>query len=365
MHAPTPAIRWGFIEDLRTDLVWFLALPYIAVAIALGTQRFSPTPLFALASFNLWITIPHHYATWVRTYGLREDWARWKLRLILGPLVLLAAIVPGFLWAPITTALLVAAWDHQHSLMQQHGLARIYDFKAKAGAPVTRRYDLWLNIFLYVNLLLTAPLWVGTWYGELQRWEIPIAVSTVRSIGTLSWSVTAAFLFVYLGHVVWCVWHGYALNPLKYLFVLSSYALWYYTSWHTFSLLVFGVAHRIMHGVQYMVIVYLYLQRRETRSHQRPRVFPRVSVLYFTLIGVGYAVAFQLIGGFPLSQFTFGITALFEAYPAVPELGLGPVDSDRAYDIYAATVVNLAATLHYYVDSFIWKVSDPKTQEGL
>ncbi len=315
-------------------------------------------PLVALASFNLWVTIPHHYATWVRTYGLAEDWARWKARLVAGPLAIVGLTVSGLIWAPMATALLVAAWDHQHSVMQQHGFARIYDFKAGSGAPSTRRIDLWLNVVLYVNLILTAPLWVGTWYGEFGRWGAPIAVATVRQVSMISWSLTAVFGVAYLVHVVWCLRNGYGLNPIKYLFLASSYFLWYYASWHTNSLLVFGVAHRIMHGVQYMVMVYWYMERKERRARKRLGLLSKVSVGRFLLFAVVYAVLFQVIGGFPLSYLGFGVTDLFQSYAQ-------PVSPTRAYDIYAATLLNATAALHYYVDSFIWKVRDPRTQEGL
>ena len=53
---------------------------------------------------------------------------------------------------------LAILWDKQHVLMQQHGFARIYDFKAQAGAPSTSRFDLLLNWTLFLNLFLTSPL---------------------------------------------------------------------------------------------------------------------------------------------------------------------------------------------------------------
>ena len=66
----------GYILSRRADLVWFLGLPFAAIFMALGAQRW--LPFVAVASINLWITVPHHYATWVRTYGMPEDWQRFK-----------------------------------------------------------------------------------------------------------------------------------------------------------------------------------------------------------------------------------------------------------------------------------------------
>jgi hypothetical protein len=36
-----------------------------------------------------------------------------------------------------------------------------------------------------------------------------------------------------------------------------------------------------------------------------------------------------------------------------------------AYDLFAAAVIKVASMTHYYLDSFIWKISDAKTREGL
>ena len=147
--------------------MWFLSLPFVAVLIALGCQRW--LPYVAVASVNLWITAPHHYATWVRTYGMPEVWQRFKERLLVGPVVILLGTIVGLIYAPITLLLLVTAWDHQHSIMQQHGLSRVYDFKAKAGMPSTGRYDFALHWVLYSHMFLNAPMFRFLWVRELHR----------------------------------------------------------------------------------------------------------------------------------------------------------------------------------------------------
>ena len=75
----------GYIINPRQDYIWFIGLPLVALAAAIGSQNW--LPFVALASINLWITIPHHFATWFRTYGLAEDWRRFKERRIIGPIV--------------------------------------------------------------------------------------------------------------------------------------------------------------------------------------------------------------------------------------------------------------------------------------
>lgn len=81
-------------------------------------------PAVALASISLWITIPHHFATWLRTYGFKEDLSRWTQRLIVGPIVIFTLTILGAIYIPITFFIVNVLWDHQHSIMQQHGFAR-------------------------------------------------------------------------------------------------------------------------------------------------------------------------------------------------------------------------------------------------
>lgn len=349
-------LRTGYILRQQDDLIWFILLPFVAIAAALACQQWLPA--VALASITLIITAPHHFVTWLRTYGIAEEWQRFKTRLILGPICLFLLILSGLKFAPWTLFLVIIMWDHQHSIMQQYGFARIYDFKAGTGTPSTARYDLFLGWILYINLFLTSPLFTKFWVRELFRWKIPVAASTVETIQLASWTLTTVFLVLYTLHVLRGIAAGYPVNPLKLVFLAASYFLWYFTSWHTDSILVFGIAHRLMHGLQYIVIVYWYIRRKEESKAEHP---DRVAVLvtpghiaWFLVACVMYAFLFQLIAGQPLERFGFGVVNF-----------VGQLNYDQAYHVYAETVVSLAALTHYYFDSFIWKVRDERTQGGL
>ena len=372
--------RSGYILDWRADWLWFLGFPFLAIAIALACHEWLPA--IALASIALWITIPHHLATWLRTYGLRADWQRWKGPLIVGPLVVMGTTMLGLRVAPMTLLVLGFLWDHQHSLMQQHGLSRIYDFKARAGGPLTRHFDLALHWFLYVNMLITGPLFIRLWGREAYQWRLPLTAEALLWIQYLSWGATATSLLVYLGHALWSFRAGHALNPIKYLFIGSSYFLWYFTSWQTDSLLVFGIAHRLMHGVQYMVIVNSYLGRKRESSQPREPgngcqilpadrqpaplgwLMPSHRTLAFIGMGMIYAVIYQLLVLLPLDQFGFGVVNFMQVGPG-PHQGIGDVSRATGYDLFAATMIQALPITHYYFDSFIWKVSDAKVQQGL
>jgi hypothetical protein len=375
MTSPSTNWRFGYILSCRADWLWFLGFPFLAVAIAMACHRW--LPVTALASVGLWITIPHHLATWLRTYGLREDWERWKGPLIVGPFVVLGTTLLGIRWAPQSLLVLTLLWDHQHSLMQQYGLARIYDFKARTGGPASGRWDFLLNWVLYVNMLLTAPLFVQLWGPWVYESGLPVRSEWFVVLQFASWIATALYLIAYAAHEIQTLRAGYPLNPAKHLFIVTSYFLWYFTSWHTDSLLVFGIAHRLMHGVQYIVIVNSYLGHKlghvdsiASRASPSPVMFPWLGKLLssdrraLSLLGlsVAYVLIYQFIVLRPFDELGFGVVN-FMGVGAAAAMREG--DQVRGYDLFAATLIQAIPVIHYYFDSFIWKVSDVRIQEGL
>ncbi len=370
-------MQTGFILNRRDDLIWFLGLPFAAIAFALAGRALLPG--VALASVSLWVTVPHHFVTWLRTYGLASERSFWKWRLTIAPFVILAAVVTGLLWAPLTTVIVVMLWDNQHSIMQQHGFARIYDFKAGTGADSTRTFDLILTWVLYVNLFLTAPLFAQIWVPWLYSLELPITIHQLRSVQFVSWVIAGSYCLLYVGHVVWSLARGYRINPIKYVFIASSFFLWYFTAWYTDSILVAGIAHKVMHGCQYIVIAFWYTRRTVDSGGKRDRLTAKIvrpgNLKVFFVACLMYALAYQVLVGYPLAEFGFGyfpfnqlalpLNALLEAVTSLEPEGTGPYGGLNGYDLYAAAIVNSTSVTHYYFDSFIWKVRDRRTQGGL
>lgn len=340
----------AYIVDRRQDYIWFLGLPFAAVAFALVSGQYLPGA--ALAAIALWVTIPHHFVTWLRVYGSPSEFARFKERFVLGPIVLVGFTYALIQYAPLSLVLVVTLWDHQHSLMQQYGFARVYDFKARAGAPSTSKFDLAFNWIFFGNMLVVSPLFSVVWVRMLHEWYLPISAETVQTVHLVSWTVAIAYGLVYLGHIGWCVRRGYALNPLKYAFMFSSYFLWYFTSFTTSYLLVFAVAHRIMHGIQYIVMVYFFNRHKVERTGGDSSLLRYVSgqghIKTFLLICAAYALVFH---------------ALTEGH--VRDFGFGLVGFNTNFDLFSYSLLSSFALIHYYYDAFIWKVRKREVQEGL
>jgi hypothetical protein len=341
-------LQTGYIVDRRQDYIWFIGLPFAAVAFALVSGHYLPGA--ALAAIALWVTIPHHFVTWLRVYGSPAEFARFRDRFVLGPLVLVGFVYALIHYAPLTLVLIVTLWDHQHSLMQQYGFSRVYDFKARAGAPSTAKFDLAFNWIFFVNMLVVSPLFSVIWVRMLHEWRVPVEAATVEAVHWVSWTVAIVYGLVYLGHVAWCARRGYALNPLKYAFMFSSYFLWYFTSFSTAYLLVFAVAHRIMHGIQYIVMVYYYNRHKVERTGGDSALLRHVAgnLKAFLLICAAYAMVFHAL--------TEGL---------VRDFGFGLVGFNTNFDLFSYSLLSSFALIHYYYDAFIWKVRKKEVQEGL
>ncbi len=342
--------RTGYIVDQRQDYVWFLALPLVAVVFALTSGKYFPGAV--LAAIALWITIPHHFVTWMRVYGSPGEFARFKDRFIWGPIVLIGFTYLLLNYAPLSLVLIVTLWDHQHSLMQQYGFARVYDFKAKTGAPSTAKFDLFFSWIFFLNMLIVSPLFSTLWIRIFHEWHLLVDATHVQLIQNISWIVTGMYGTIWLLHIIWTLRNGYAINPLKYAFLGVSYFLWYFTSFSTEYLLVYAVAHRIMHGVQYIVMVYFYNRHKIERGVNDSPFINFVSrpgnIKAFLLMCVAYALVFH---------------ALTEGH--VRDFGFGFIGFNANFDLFSYSLLSSFALIHYYYDAFIWKVRKKEVQEGL
>ena len=86
-------------------------------------------------------TFGHHLPGFIRAYGDRELFQRFRHRFLLAP----PAIFLMVLWFDLRSLhgllIFISAWDIWHVLMQHYGFMRIYDAKQGAVRQLTSRLD--------------------------------------------------------------------------------------------------------------------------------------------------------------------------------------------------------------------------------
>ena len=343
MTTAASTFQHGYIVSPNNDRLWFLALPFLAVAFAVGAEHHAPEVWVVVASAL--ITVPHQGVTFLRVYPSRTEFQRWPKRLVIGPLLLIPGVYYMSMWNPWLLILIVTLWDHQHSIMQQYGFSRIYDHKAGTGGRLTPKFDFYLNWVLFVNLLLVTDVWTRFWVRLFEQVGYMPTVAFVDTVQTVSWGVTTAFLLVYAVHVVRTVRAGHAVNPTKYLFIGASYFLWYYMGFSTTNMIVFSIAHRTMHGLQYIVMIYFYNQHNIQRTG-------------------GDSKLLQLLGR-PQPKWVAAFVGLCLVYALFFWQLTMARGFSQDYDIFVASLISSFALMHYYMDAFIWKIRKPEVAENL
>ena len=81
-------------------------------------------------------------------------------------------------------------------------------------------------------------------------------------------------------------------------------------------------------------------------------------------LGAAYVVGYQLLLLRPLDELGFGLVNFMGVGPQ-PRPGMNDPAHAVAYDLFAMTLIQAIPVTHYFFDSFIWKVSDARVQQGL
>jgi hypothetical protein len=291
-----------------------------------------------------------------------------KDRLIVGPLVVVSMTMLVRAAAAHGRAL-TTMWNQQHFLMQLTAF-RGFTISRPGRGPESGKWDMALNWVLYGNMFLTAPLFVNLWLRELYRFHMHVPADAVITLEWISWTATAVFLVLYVAYQVSSYRKGFALNPIKYLYIFLSYGVLYFVSWHTASVLVHAIANMVMHGIQYNVIVYWYIRRKVEQTGERRGLIATLvrpgNGILFVLFCLLYAVIYNVLREtIATSAWAAALRDLTAGYDAIPQLQIDRLNPQTGLEIMAVALLSLPGLLHLYYDSFIWKVRDAKVQTGL
>ena len=127
----------------------------IVPLVAIVGQQVSAEVIFLyVAAFA---SIGHHLPGFLRAYGDRELFQRFRWRFLLAPPVALGVALL-FSWSHLHgLELLLLAWATWHVLMQTYGFMRIYDAKAGAVDATSAWLDFWLCVAIFAAGIVFSP----------------------------------------------------------------------------------------------------------------------------------------------------------------------------------------------------------------
>lgn len=333
----------GWILSPLKDSLLFIGAPLLCIFTLLpwrAVWKSEDISLFLLAFF----TFGHHLPGFLRAYGDRELFARYRLRFLLAPPLVFAATwwfasrdLHGVL-------LLVFAWDIWHVLMQHYGFMRIYDAKQGAISSVTARLDWALALAWYLTLIALSPHYGHSLLFRAYSSGLPLLQpAAFTALQSVMVSVSVALTLIYVGYNFYLWKQGRRASWRKLtllgIFLAATYYLYVGLNDFTAGFAVWSA----FHCIQYYGIVWSFNRNRVDRSQAVTRFVrflfqPRLALvaLYVGLIllygGINYAV--QFVG-------------------------------DETWRGLLLAFVATSGTLHYYYDGFIWRIREPETGKYL
>lgn len=369
--------KQNWIVDPVSDGVFIIAAPLLAFVWSLLTlQAFGSEFLWTVFSiFN----VAHHLPTFIRIYGDKDCFSRFKWSLLLGPIIpFFAAVALAYYTLsngyPISTLFMImmilTVWDPWHFLMQHYGFMRIYD--RHNAAP--RRLAAWMDYSVSLAWFAYIMMATGEWLfeGVLHRMFVDSGIPFLlwlnpelyQAILNVALGFAVASTCGYAVYVLWCFRKGYFISPAKLMLLVMTFAMMYITYVPTSFLRAYfpnwtyqvGFATLgMVHVTQYLAIVWKFNRGLASRGEDRSRqgVFSYAFSKGGLIIAAGY-VAICLVYGALLNN---------------QSLRISEDDTNlSAYTIVASLIVCISFTstlMHYYYDGFIWKLRHKENTENL
>jgi tetratricopeptide (TPR) repeat protein len=351
----TSAKALPFIQGPVADGFWIIGSPLVALAAMGALWRWSGASDLAVYSILFgFIVTGHHLPGWFRAFGEPAVYQRFKARLWVSVLAVPALVILPTAFGLGAAALTVAAlFDLWHVAMQQHGFGRIYAAKAGDSAPAAARLDLACVLTWYG----TAVAWSDPWMQGIARTLRKAGLPVFDRVSPESWrAIRFAFLAASLALAVayaasaWQRWRADGVAaPQKHLLHAIAFGVifWSYQfpSWYRAQ-----SVQNLFHALQYFFMVWIYGHLSIRRDPGKPAAFYRA--LFRSRNGIllfAGSVALYGLGAIALSSSGYRLT--------------GP-DAERAVQVIGSIGI-ASLLLHFYADSFIWKVRSREVRTTL
>jgi hypothetical protein len=285
-----------------------------------------------------YMAIGHHVPTLLRAYGDPDEFSRNRFQFVTVPLCV-APLVLVLALADARLLTLIFIWDQFHFIRQHYGFMRIYNVKAGARSDADSHLDQWLCFSFFIAILAHSDFYGYMYADSFYNLGIGFSSWLVEGFETGSLAVAIVVGVIYLARLQSRIAHGLPVAWLKLVLFATSFGVWYYAYVVLSDGFLSYAISSLFHCLQYDAFAWFY-NRAKARSltpsrgnalfrviHQRRNLWLYVAVI------LGYG----LFSTFGRDVSIVGILAL-------------------------NTTTGL---LHYYFDSFIWRVRRGDFREHL
>jgi Flp pilus assembly protein TadD len=352
----------GWMVSVRWDMAFIIASPLAIIPTlwVLAHTAFTPErlaiPVFAFA------TLGHHLPGYMRAYGDRQLFERFRLRFVVVPPLLFGGVLflvqpslfgVGFA-PPSSLQLLMVIWGAWHGLMQIYGFMRIYDAKQGIGHGLSQRLDLAVCFAIFVGGFLFSDARTYALMNLVWTTGIPtFSAETLTWVRLLAGLAIAGLGVVYLLNLLVERRRGRRMGGVKLALAAATGGIYTFSGLITTNILLGAAIFEIFHAIQYLAIVWYFNRRLESR------VGDDFGLLRFLFRDRWSSLVLYLV-----LITAFGAIFLVMGTPRYGPIVTSGAATDTLYILFSAFFVT-SSLLHYYYDGFIWKLHDRDTGSNL
>jgi tetratricopeptide (TPR) repeat protein len=345
----------AYISGVFPDGLWIILCPVLALVVMQVLWKWSGLSDLAIFSilFGLIVT-GHHMPGWIRAFGEPEVYRRHKGRLWVSVFAIPALVILPTAFGLGAVALTIAAtFDLWHVAMQQHGFGRIYAAKAGDRNRRSARLDLACALVWYATVVAWSDSWMQAIARAFGKAGLPLFdMLTPSSWAVVRWTMLGASVLLAAAYAAnaFRLWRVHRIStPQKHLLHAVAFAvlIWSYQapSWYRANSI-----QNLFHAMQYFFMVWIYGHLSIRRDSTRPGSF--------------YRALFERRSGMPLFAVLIALYGLGAIALSSSGYRLTGADAERTAQIIGSIGI-ASLLLHFYVDSFIWKVRSKEVRKAL
>lgn len=323
-------------------MILLVASPLAIVPlVGFAAETFSAQTIFLfVASFA---SIGHHLPGFLRAYGDRSLFDRFRWRFLLAPPLVAAAATLFTVNRMHGLDLILVLWATWHIMMQTYGLMRIYDLKRGVRDRTTARLNLAVCLAVFAVGIVFSQTRI---FSILEIAEqVGLALPPPATLAGLRWLIGASCGLLTFGYAVNGIVQARRHGPSWPKLLLLAMTGWLYWSCGSLStnLLIGVTMFEIFHALQYDTLVWTYNRRLTSRAGE----------------GTGPLRLLFANGWLSMACYVAAIAAFGSVKWVAESIDASAVKT-------ALLILLLTSTaLHFYFDGFIWKVSETSTQENI